>query len=151
MNDYLYDTGINNTTPPVTATNVLGRLAKATSPTSSVSFSYDPFGRVNAQVFVDLTTGPGNIYVEKRDYHGDGSPTALHLLLPDTNNFADEHVDYPLTRRGVRAQPYTPWVRLHKTCSRRPAARTSTYLVVCATAHTPQRRSMQPTRIPVVA
>ncbi len=46
VNDYTYDVGVNNTTPLVTATNVIGRLAKATSPTSAASFSYDPFGRV---------------------------------------------------------------------------------------------------------
>jgi hypothetical protein len=39
VNDFVYDQAINSTAPPVIATNVLGRLAKATSPTSSVSFS----------------------------------------------------------------------------------------------------------------
>ena len=55
VNNYSYDVGVNNATPPVTATNVKGRLAQATWPTSTVSFSYDAFGRVNAQVFTDIS------------------------------------------------------------------------------------------------
>jgi RHS repeat-associated protein len=93
VKDFVYDQGVNNITPPVTATNMLGRLAKATAPTSSVSFSYDAFGQVNAQVFTDRTATSNNVYVEKHDYHGDGSLQALHLLLPDTA-FKDEKVDY---------------------------------------------------------
>jgi len=100
VNDYLYDTGVNNTTPAITATNVLGRLAKATSPTSSTSFSYDPFGRVNAEVFTDLTLTSKNVYVEKHDFHGDGSASTLHLLLPDTSGFVDEHADYSYDSAG---------------------------------------------------
>lgn len=99
VNDYVYDIGVNTTTPPVTATNVLGRLTKATSSTSSTSFSYDPQGRISAQVFTDLTTTTANIYVEKDAYHGDGSASALDLLLPDTN-YADEHVDYTYDSAG---------------------------------------------------
>ena len=95
-------------TPPVTATNVLGRLTKATAPTSLVTSSYDPYGRINAEVFTDRTTGSSNIYVEKHDYHGDGSASALHLLLPDTNNFADERVDYTYDSAGrARSAAYT--------------------------------------------
>lgn len=93
VNDYVYDIGVNNATPSVTATNVKGRLAKATSPTSKVSFSYDGLGRVNAKVFTDRTVGSNNVYVQKQDFHGDGSPQTLHLLLPD-NAFKDEKVDY---------------------------------------------------------
>jgi len=99
INDFVYDVGVNNTTPPLTATNVKGRLAKATSPTSTVSFSYEGFGRVSAQVFTDRTAGSNNIYVQKQDYHGDGSPQTLHLLLPD-NAFKDEKVDYAYDSAG---------------------------------------------------
>ena len=73
-----------------------------------MSFSYDPFGRVNAEVFTDRTVGSNNIYVEKHDYHGDGSPTALHLLLPDSTNFMDEQVDYTYDSAGrARTADYT--------------------------------------------
>jgi YD repeat-containing protein len=61
VNDFVYDQAVNSTTPPVTATNVRGRLAKATSPTSSVSFSYDAFGRINAQVFTDRMVTSNNV------------------------------------------------------------------------------------------
>ena len=99
VKDFVYDQGVNTTTPPVTAANVLGRLAKATAPTSSVSFSYDAFGRVNAQVFTDRTATSSNVYVQKHDYHGDGSLQTLHLLLPD-NAFKDEKTDYTYDSAG---------------------------------------------------
>jgi RHS repeat-associated protein len=99
VNDYSYDVGVDNATPPLTATNVLGRLARATSPTSTVSFSYDPFGRVNAQVFTDTTVTPNKNYVEQHDIHGDGSEQALHLLLAD-NAFKDERIDYDYDTAG---------------------------------------------------
>ena len=100
VNDFVYDQAVNITTPPVTATNVLGRLAKATSPTSSVSFSYDAFGRINAQVFTDRTTTSANVYVEKHTFHGDGSLQALDLLLPDTTPAKDERIDYSYDSAG---------------------------------------------------
>lgn len=100
INDYVYDTKFNNAKPSVAATNVLGRLTKATSPTSSVTLSYDPYGRINSQVFTDLTATSGNVYVEKDDYHADGSVATLHLLLPDSTKFADEHVDYSYDSAG---------------------------------------------------
>jgi RHS repeat-associated protein len=107
INDYLYDIGVNNTTPSVIATNVIGRLAKATSPTSSTSFSYDPFGRINAAVFTDRTVAANNVYVERHDWHGDGSAQALHLLLPD-NAFQDERVDYVYDSAGrIRTVTYS--------------------------------------------
>ncbi|WP_338869532.1 RHS repeat-associated core domain-containing protein [Myxococcus stipitatus] len=93
VKELVYDQAFNNTTPQVTATNVLGRLAKATARTSSVFFSYDGLGRVNTQVFSDTTVSPVKVYVQKNQLHGDGSLQALHLLLPD-RNFADERVDY---------------------------------------------------------
>jgi RHS repeat-associated protein len=95
VNDYAYDqpaTFVNLVTP----TNVHGRLASASWPTGRVSFSYDGLGRVNARGFDD---GRGNNYIEKHTYHGDGSPSELHLLLPD-NGFKDERVDYTYDSAG---------------------------------------------------
>jgi RHS repeat-associated protein len=105
VNDYSYDQPANSRTPPVTATNVRGRLAQATSPTSTTSFSYDGLGRINAEVFTDTTTS--KVYVEKHSFHGDGSPSALDLLLPDTQ-FKNEHVDYTYDSAGrSRSVSYT--------------------------------------------
>jgi RHS repeat-associated protein len=98
VNSFQYDQPVNNTTPPVTATNVLGRLSKATSPTSTVSFSYDGLGQVNAEVFTDKITN--EVYVEKVASHADGSPLALDLLLPDTQFTKIEHVDYTYDSAG---------------------------------------------------
>ena len=93
VNDYTYDAGVNNATPPVTATNTLGRLATASWPTGNVSLSYDAFGRVKSKVFIDTTVTPSNVYVESHDKHDDGSEHFLHLLLPD-NAFKNETVTY---------------------------------------------------------
>src|SRR5262249_52050235 len=70
INDYSYDTGVNTVTPPVTATNTLGRLATASWPGGSVSLSYDGLGRVNTKVFTDTTVKPNKVYVEKHDIFG---------------------------------------------------------------------------------
>jgi RHS repeat-associated protein len=103
VNDYLYDEAAD-LAPQVTPTNLLGRLALATSPTGSVSFSYDAFGQVNARTFTD---NHGGLYVEKHTSHADGSPQALDLFLPDTG-FADEHVDYRYDSAGRgRSVTYT--------------------------------------------
>ncbi len=99
VNDYTYDVGVGNTTPPVTATNVIGRLASASWPTGAASFSYDGFGRVNTKVFTDTTVTPNKVYVETHDIHDDGSEKTLHLLLPD-NGFKDEMVDYSYDTAG---------------------------------------------------
>jgi RHS repeat-associated protein len=93
--DYVYDHGVN-VAPQVTPTHVLGRLAQATAPTGTVSFSYDDLGRTNARVFTDTT---GGIYVEKHAFHGDGTPQSLDLFLPDTG-FADEQVLYDQDSAG---------------------------------------------------
>lgn len=95
VNDYQYDQPVV-VTPHLNPTNVLGRLAQASAPTGTTSFSYDAFGRVNGQVFTDTT---GGIYVEQHTTHADGSPASLDLLLPDTG-FADEHVDYAYDSAG---------------------------------------------------
>jgi len=111
VNDYVYDQGVNTITPAVTATNVLGRLAKATAPTSTAAFSYDAFGRVNATTFTD-TTDSNKVYVQKGDYHGDGSLQTLHLLLPD-NAFKDEKVDYTYDSTGrTRSAKYNDGANL---------------------------------------
>ena len=99
VNDYFYDQAVNNTTPPVTATNVLGRLSKAISPSSTQSFSYDGLGRMNASVFIDKTDN-NKVYVEKHATHGDGSPSGLDFLLPDTQFTKTEHVDYTYDSAG---------------------------------------------------
>jgi RHS repeat-associated protein len=95
VNDYLYDQPVN-VAPQVTPTYLLGRLAQASSPTGTVSFSYDAFGGINARVFTD---NHGGMYVEKHTVHADGTPAALDLFLPDTG-FADEHVDYQYDSAG---------------------------------------------------
>jgi RHS repeat-associated protein len=95
VHDYAYDTAVQ-VAPQVTATNVLGRLAKASWPTGAVTYSYDGQGRNNAQVFTDTK---GGLYVEKHTFHGDGSPSALELFLPDTA-YAKEQVDYTYDSAG---------------------------------------------------
>jgi RHS repeat-associated protein len=95
VNDYAYDQAVT-VAPQVTPTNMLGRLAQATSPTGTVSFSYDAFGRPNARVFTDNS---GGSYIEKHTFRGDGAPTDLDLFLPDTG-FADEHVHYVYDSAG---------------------------------------------------
>jgi len=108
INDYLYDQPVNVTRPVVNATNVLGRLSKATSPTSTTSFSYDGLGRVNAMVFTDTTVSRDNVYVQKNAYHGDGAPDGLDLLLPDTGFAKTEHVAYTYDSAGrTRSVTYT--------------------------------------------
>ena len=93
--DYLYDQGVN-IAPQVTPTNMLGRLAQASSPTGAVAFSYDALGAINARVF---TEPQGNMYVEKHTWRADGSPSALDLYLPDTA-YAQEHVEYKYDSAG---------------------------------------------------
>lgn len=93
--DYLYDLAVA-LAPQVRATNMVGRLAQAISPTSAVGFSYDGLGQVNARVFTDPL---GSAYVEKHVYHADGSPRALDLFLPDTG-YAEEHFEYAYDSAG---------------------------------------------------
>jgi RHS repeat-associated protein len=101
VNDYFYDQAVN-VAPNVTPTHLLGRLALATSPTGSESFSYDAFGRINARVFTD---NEGALYIEKHAFHGDGTPQALDFLLPDAA-FDPEHVayHYDSAGRGTRVE-----------------------------------------------
>ena len=95
VHDYLYDEAVD-LAPQVSASHVIGRLALAVSPTSSVAFSYDDLGRVNARTFTD---GDGGMYVEKHTTHADGTPAALELYLPDTG-YAEEHVAYTYDSAG---------------------------------------------------
>lgn len=99
VRDFVYDQGVPTTTPPLTPANVLGRLAKATAATSSVSFSYDDWGRADTQVHIDRTLAPNGVYVQKTQYNGDGSLRSLHLQLPDAA-YADEKVDYGYDSAG---------------------------------------------------
>src|SRR4029079_9871275 len=70
--DYAYDSAVS-IAPQVTPTFMLGRLAQATSPTGSATFSYDAFGRINARVFTDTQN---RFYVEKHTLHADGTAAA---------------------------------------------------------------------------
>jgi YD repeat-containing protein len=100
---YAYDTGVTFT-PLVTPTFVLGQLARATSPAGQVTFSYDAFGRMNAQVFKDHQ---GGLYIEKATHAADGRLAALEFNLPD-QNFERELVKYTYdSASGLRAITYT--------------------------------------------
>lgn len=99
LRDYSYDVGVGSAIPALVAKNVLGRLASATSPTSSVSYSYDAFGRTEAAIHIDRTEASSQVYVQKNDYHGDGSLRRLGMLLPDAA-FADEGADYAYDSAG---------------------------------------------------
>ncbi|RKH73676.1 RHS repeat domain-containing protein [Corallococcus aberystwythensis] len=87
--DYFYDVGLSPTSM-VTPTNVLGRLAKVSSPTGSAYYSYDAYGHTNARTYIDSA---GFTYVEKSRVRADGSLTALGFYLPDTD-YAYEEVGY---------------------------------------------------------
>src|SRR6185312_1882592 len=93
VNDYTYDqpaTAVSQLSP----TNVLGRLASASAPGSTIVMSYDGLGRLGARGFKDDDT-----YIEKHSYFDDGSEKRLELLLPD-NGFKSEHVDYAYDSAG---------------------------------------------------
>jgi len=124
---------------------VLGRLAKATAPTSSVSFSYDAFGRVNARVFTDLTATSNNVYVNKYDYHGDGTLQSIHLLLPD-NTFNDEHVEYTYDSAGRTSSVTYNGNATQSLFAASGSAASTTYSVVSARRNTARPRTPRPTR-----
>ncbi len=92
---YDYDAGVK-LSPQVTPTFVLGRLARASSPSGQVAFSYDSLGRVNAQTFADLQ---GGIYVQKSEHHADGTLAFLEFDLPDAS-YAPETVKYAYDSAG---------------------------------------------------
>jgi RHS repeat-associated protein len=103
INDYSYDRAATFITR-LQPTNVLGRLASASSSESRVALSYDATGRVNARGFDDRH---GNNYMEKTVFHGDGSPAQFELLLPD-RSYLDERVDYTYDSAGrPRSVRYT--------------------------------------------
>ena len=97
VNTYTYDVGVN-VSPLVTPTFVLGQLARASSPSGQVAFSYDVFGRVNAQVFTD---NQGGLYIEKAEHHADGHLRALEFNLPD-QHYDKELVTYAYDSAGRR-------------------------------------------------
>lgn len=102
VNNYAYDIGVN-VSPHVTPRFVLGRLARASSPNSQVAFSYDAFGRVNARTFTDNESG---LYIEKYEYHADGSPALLEFNLPD-QSYSREVVKYAYdSARRLRAMTH---------------------------------------------
>jgi RHS repeat-associated protein len=90
LNDFQYDVAVS-ADPRVTPSYVTGRLARATSPTSEMSFSYDAHGQPNAHVFRDL--GDGAVYVEKVSSHLNGTPILREMFLPDLGA-QSEKVEY---------------------------------------------------------
>jgi RHS repeat-associated protein len=125
LDEYAYDVGAS-TTPLMTPTFVLGRLARARSPSGQVALSYDAFGRVNGRAFTDSQSG---LYVEKTQHHADGSLAALELYLPDRSH-ARERAQYVYDSAGrlrtatyadpagnlelYRAQTIDAWGRVRK-------------------------------------
>ncbi len=83
INSYAYDNGVA-VSPQVTPTFVIGQLARASSPSGDVAYSYDALGLVNAQTFTDGRGGAP--YVEKFEHHADGSLASLEFNLPDQNH-----------------------------------------------------------------
>ncbi|MBV8406415.1 MAG: RHS repeat-associated core domain-containing protein, partial [Alphaproteobacteria bacterium] len=96
VNTYAYDAGVA-VTPLVNPTFTLGRLSQATSPNGQTTFSYDAFGRINAQVFTDAQSVP---YVQTFGNHSDGRIASLSLYLPDQNH-AQELVQYGYDSAGT--------------------------------------------------
>lgn len=95
VNSYAYDVGVN-VSPLVTPTFVLGQMARASSPSGSVTFSYDAFGRRNAQVFTD---SQGGLYVQKSTQHVDGRLGSIEFDLPD-QNYSKEVAKYDYDSAG---------------------------------------------------
>jgi RHS repeat-associated protein len=95
VNSYAYDTPVN-VTPLVAPTFVLGQLARATSPSGQLTFSYDALGRANAEVFTDNQAA---LHVEKTERHADGRLASLEYRLPD-QNYAQEVVKYGYDSAG---------------------------------------------------
>ncbi|MEZ4376173.1 MAG: RHS repeat-associated core domain-containing protein [Polyangiaceae bacterium] len=99
VRSFTYDVGVASSTPPLVPTNVLGRLASATSATSSVSFSYDGLGNVDAQSFVDTTVTPGVSYQQRMTTGVDGTLRNFELRLPDTG-YQPERANYDYDTAG---------------------------------------------------
>jgi RHS repeat-associated protein len=92
---YTYDTPVS-LSPLVTPAFVTGQLASATSARGTVAFSYDSFERVNARTFTDEQKG---VYVDKANYHTDGSLASLTFKLPDTG-YTPETAQYSYDSAG---------------------------------------------------
>jgi len=88
VNTYSYD--VAGSSSRFTPQYVMGRLAKASSPTEDIVLGYDGLGNVNARSFTDLNNVE---YVEQQGVHADGSQAWIQLQLPD-NGYATERVDY---------------------------------------------------------
>ena len=95
VNAYSYDVGVT-LAPSVAPTFVLGHLALASSPTSSVAFSYDALGGINARTFKDAD---GSVYIEKTLNGADGLLRSLEFDLPD-HAYAPEIVKYAYNSAG---------------------------------------------------
>ena len=89
LREYTYDAG-SSPSPIVIPTNVVGRLAHASTTAGKVSYSYDYAGRTTARIFSD---SQNNLYIEQSGYHGNGALAFLEFNLPD-NNFAREVIKY---------------------------------------------------------
>ncbi len=95
VNNYSYDVGVN-VSPQVTPTFVLGRIARASSPSGQVAFSYDAFGRANARTFTD---DQGGLYIEKSEHHANGRLAFIEFNLPDQGH-DKERVKYAYDSAG---------------------------------------------------
>jgi YD repeat-containing protein len=93
VRQFAYDQPVALDLPDVVARNVSGRLAQATSATSSVAYGYDAFGRIETEAYRDLTTGAEDLFVQTREFNGDGTLKSIGFLLPD-NQHAEEKADY---------------------------------------------------------
>lgn len=112
--EYAYDTPVV-LSPQVTPGFVSGRLARATSASGQVAFSYDSSGRVNARTFTDRN---GKVYVEKTTYRNDGNLTAVEFNLPDRNYESELFVySYDSAGRLSRIHHAEPsgWQELYRT------------------------------------
>ncbi|MEO6776812.1 MAG: FG-GAP-like repeat-containing protein [Kofleriaceae bacterium] len=88
VNTYAYDTP--GSSSRIAPSYVVGRLAKASSPTEDIVLSYDGLGNVNARSYTDLNNVE---YVEQQGVHADGSQAWIELQLPD-DAYSNERVDY---------------------------------------------------------
>jgi len=94
VNKYSYDHAA--TAPFISPTNVLGRLASASTPTDTVALSYDGFGNVTGRSYTDVSS---SAYVEEQGFHADGSQSWVQLRLPDAT-YVPERMDYAYDTAG---------------------------------------------------
>jgi RHS repeat-associated protein len=82
--------------PLVTPRFVQNQLAGATWAGGKLAFSYDALGRTSAEVMEDTE---GDVSIEDRTSHWDGSPATLAFRLPD-RDFAPETIRYGYDSAG---------------------------------------------------